>query len=410
MWLMAMKRELGGAARRRLISSCRGTVAAVLLTASLVGCSATTRLATPPQLGDGWQVGNVAAAGFDAAAMAQLTEDLTSGVFTNTHAVLIEYDGRLVYEQYLPGTDERWGEPLGPRLFGRDSLHDLRSVTKSITSLILGIALAGEIAELLDEPLISYFPDLQISDGLEAVTLHHALTMTAGLEWNEMTVPYTDPANDEVRLYSVENPVGYVLSRPARDAPGALWYYNGGLTQVLADIVQRVSGKSLDVYAEEALFVPLGIKQFEWLGEPTWNPPMPSAASGLRMRPRDLAKVGSLILHGGRWHGRQIVPSEWVSRSKQRYVENTGDWSGGIWGYGYQWWIGEWPGGHQVIAALGNGNQSVFVVSGERLVVTILAGEYNKMEPRHSEQILNRILAARAARTGVRVNCHLTTC
>jgi CubicO group peptidase (beta-lactamase class C family) len=215
--------------------------------------------------------------------------------------------------------------------------------------------------------------------------------MTAGLEWNEMTVPYTDPKNDELQMSNVEDPIELVLSRPLREKPGTAWYYNGGLTQVLAGVVKQITGKPFDTYAKEALFAPLGVTQYEWIGPPKWDPHMPSAASGLRMRARDLARFGSVFLHRGTWAGRLIVPEAWVDRSTQRHVQSTQ--REAAWGYGYQWWAGTLY-GYDVVAARGNGNQRVFIVPKERLAITVFAGEYNTFEG-HSERLFAAIMAAR---------------
>jgi len=329
------------------------------------------------------------------AGFGQITFDIRHGAYPNTHAVLVERENQLIYEHYFTGPDERWGQSLGTRVFDANSLHDLRSCSKSVTAALLGIALASDFDKAVERPIGSFFPKRKLRPELDAVTLHHVLTMTAGIEWNEMTVPYTDPKNDERQMGSVKDPVGLVLARPLRNQPGSVWYYNGGLTQVLAGAVMELTNKPLDAYAREVLFSPLGIAGYEWLGVPTWDPPMPAAASGLRMRARDLARFGSLFLNQGKWQDRQIVPYAWVNLCTRRYVQSLGDWHGRAgWGYGYQWWIGT-PAGFEVAAAVGNGNQRVFVVPKERTVVTIFAGEYNKFEG-HSEHLFGDIMAVRA--------------
>jgi CubicO group peptidase (beta-lactamase class C family) len=361
-----------------------------LLTAA--GCGAGRSVS---QSDGGWQTASPESAGFRASALDQITGATRQGTYPNTHAVLIEYDGRLIYEQYFAGSDERWGQPIGERKFDANSLHDLRSASKSVTSALLGIALEKDFEKALVRPIGSFFPRLKLRPELNAVTLHHVLTMTAGLEWNEMTVPYTDPKNDEVQMYTVKDPVELVLSRPLRDKPGTRWYYNGGLTQVLAGVVTQISGKPFGVFAKEVLFSPLGVTQYEWVGPPIWDASMPAAASGLRMRGRDLARFGSVFLHHGEWQGRQIVPSTWVELSTRRQVQNIGEWHGSAdWGYGYQWWVGR-PAGYEAAVARGNGNQRVFVAPKERVAVTIFAGEYNKFEG-HSERLFGAIMGARA--------------
>jgi CubicO group peptidase (beta-lactamase class C family) len=342
-----------------------------------------------------WATGHPADAGFDPAALEQLVSDIEAGDFPNTHALLIEHDVRLVFERYFSGSDERWGDPIPSRAMGPDSLHDLRSVSKSVTSALLGIALGEDAETAVDRSVLDYFPDLALSEAHRAITLHDVLTMTAGLAWNEMTVPYTDETNDEIRTYSAPDPAAYVLSRPVEHEPGTTWYYSGGLTQVIASLITHLAGQPLDEFARERLFEPLGITEFEWLGPDGWTPDNPAAMSGLRLRARDLAKIGSLYLHGGMWNGEQIVPASWVERSMTRHVPEIGLWSnGGMWGYGYQWWVGSLPSGKRIVAGVGNGNQRLFIIPEDRLVVTIFAGEYYKFEG-HSGRLLESVLAAR---------------
>ena len=223
-----------------------------------VACTGPSTTYTPKQLDDEWTVEPLAAARLDADNMAAITRAIEDGEYPNTHSVLIEHDGALVYEAYFAGTDERWGDSLGLRVMERDSLHDLRSITKSVTSLLLGIVLGDGADSMLGRPVASFFPDRQPSPGSEQVTLHHALTMTAGLEWNEMTVPYASDDNDEIRLYATTDPVGHVLSRPVVHPPGEAWYYSGGLSQLIVGVIQQLTGMTEDAYAAEALFGRLG--------------------------------------------------------------------------------------------------------------------------------------------------------
>jgi len=365
------------------------------LTVVVLGCILSGPVWNSAEESTDWVIGEATEAGFDEAALNELVADIERGDFPNTHAVFIEHDGTPVFERYFAGSDERWGTSIGIRTMDENSLHDIRSLSKSVTSLLLGIALGKDFEHAVEKPLSEYLPDLHLEGPQGAITLHEVLTMTAGLEWNEMTVPYTDPLNDEIRLDRASHPAAYVLSRPMASSPGSNWYYNGGLSQVIATIIQNVTGLPIDEYARIHLFEPLNIIDFEWLGPDTWMPRNPAAASGLRLTTRDLAKVGSMVLHGGRWNGKQIVPEGWIERSGTRIVEEIGDWSNnGLWGYGYQWWVGDLSSGIRVIAGVGNGNQRLFILPSEKLVVTILAGEYNKFEG-HSERILYRVLAAR---------------
>lgn len=344
---------------------------------------------TPPVVGStGAKIGKTAGpeqAGIDHDRLLKMTESIRSHPEFNVHAVLIERDGRLVYEQYFSGRDERRGQPLGVVTFTPDTLHDLRSVTKSVVSALIGIAKNSGAIASLETPLLDYFPeyaDLQVAER-RAITIRHALSMSAGLEWNE-DLPYTDPKNDETVMDRSPDPVRYVLGRPIVDAPGTVWKYNGGTTQVLGAILERATKQPLADYARDTLFTPLGIATFEWIG----SNGKPSPASGLRLRPRDLAKFGSLYLHNGQWNGRQVVPREWVQESTRRQLTFPGQQVGG---YAYQWWHACYatPSGViEVPTAVGNGMQRIFILRAQRTVVTVLSGRYNDRSLNPPERLL----------------------
>lgn len=354
----------------------------------------------PINLIDGWTVAKPSTTGFDPAGLAKLSKAITTGEIHNVHAVIIEHAGRLVYEQYGAGPDFAWGEDLGHVDFNHESLHDLRSVTKSVTTALLGIALAGKHRQALDKPVIEYFPELagKFGPGVQDITLKHVVTMTAGLEWNEMTVPYTDAANDENQMDYAEDPIAMILARPVRDPVGSKWYYNGGLSQVVAEVIQRITGQPIAKYARQSLFAPLGIKKFEWFGSSAWKDGVgPSAASGMRMRARDLAKIGSVYLHQGKWNGRQIIPADWVDLSGQHHVKEI-KWgrSTGFYGYGFMWYPGttRGPERHRLIRAAGNGNQRIFILPNLNLSITVFAGNYNDYSHKSDAKVLDHILAA----------------
>lgn len=353
--------------------------------------------APPTKLGDGWPVAAPSEAGLDQDGLASLIEMVeTSPTVPNVHAVLIEHQGRLVFERYWPGNDENWGQPIGAVEHGPATQHDLRSVTKSVTSVLLGIALGDAAEDALTRPIGSFFPDREdLGEGLDGVTLHHVLTMTAGIEWNEMVVPYTDPKNDEIRLYRTDDPVGLVLARDVRSPPGTGWYYNGGLTQVAAGVTENLTGKPLDTYADEVLFGPLSITDYTWHRSGAWrSDSSPSAASGLRLRARDLAKIGSVILNEGKWQGRQVVPASWVAASTERHVQDNPWGPRGVYGYGYFWFPGTLREGHRVVRAVGNGDQRIFVLPDDGLSITVFAGNYNDFRWSAGERVLAKIVQA----------------
>ncbi len=259
-------------------------------------------------------------------------------------------------------------------------------MTKSVVSALVGVAMDKRLMPGLDTPLVEFFPEYKDVQTPERrlITLGHALSMTAGLEWNER-VPYTDSKNDEIAMTRSADPVRYVLTRPIVARPGEKWEYNGGLTQVVATALQRSTRTPIKQFANDVLFRPLGITDVEWLGDLAG---LPYAASGLRLRPRDLAKFGSLYLHQGRWNGRQIIPSGWTDLSTRRQITFPDQPDSG---YAYQWWHTCYPAASGPIDtrfAVGNGDQRVFIMPALNTVVTVLAGRYNDFSGSPAQRLL----------------------
>ena len=359
---------------------------------------------------DGWQTAGADSVGLDSNKLASLTQSIRAWPELGVHAILIERNGRLAYEEYFDGFDEKWGQSLGRVSMTAESKHDLRSVTKSVVSALVGIAHGEGKIPSLDEPIVKWFPEypeLNTPDR-RRVTLAHALSMTSGFDWNE-DIPYTDPRNDEIRMTNDSHPLRYALSRPFVDNPGSDFRYNGGLTQVVAAVLVRATKTSLQEYARTKLFEPLGITDVEWVGDLAG---MPAAASGLRLRARDLAKFGSLYLNGGKWNGKQVIPSSWIelsTRRQFRFRARTGADAGGEFGYSYFWWYSCYPSAQGLIearTAVGNGQQRVFVLPTLNMVVTIFAGRYNDFTTGNT--LGRRILLEHvipAVKTGVRAGC-----
>jgi CubicO group peptidase (beta-lactamase class C family) len=308
----------------------------------------------------------------------RLDAAVRKGELINLHGVLVARGGKLVVERYYEGRDERWGRPLGMVKFGPDVKHDLRSISKSVVGLLYGIARADGKVPPPDQPLVDQFPaykDLAVDPQRRRMTIAHALSMTLGTDWNE-DLPYSDPRNGEYAMEMAPDRYRFVLDRPFVAEPGTRWNYNGGATAVLGRLIAQGVGKPLLDYAREKLFDPLGIRDAEWTAGTNGEA---AAASGLRTRPRDLAKLGQLVLERGRWGERQLVPADWLDQSfaPHAHVEEGLD-------YGYQWWLGRLSGsGQPWIAGFGNGGQRVIVVPGLHLVVAITAGNYN--QPDQSE-------------------------
>jgi CubicO group peptidase (beta-lactamase class C family) len=162
---------------------------------------------TPTDAGDGWPLGRAEDAGMDAALLAGLAPQFEAWEEANCHAALVVRHGRLVYERYFAGEDRGWAKPLGTIVHHAGLMHDLYSVTKSIASLLVGIAIDQGLIGGLDQPVLPCFPehsDLRTSEK-DSITLRHLLTMSAGFAWDE-TLPYSNPANSWRRMIAAPDP------------------------------------------------------------------------------------------------------------------------------------------------------------------------------------------------------------
>lgn len=346
----------------------------------------------PAQLNDGWQTeADPAAAGFDARQLCAVLRSF-AGADINFHSLLVVRHGHLVAEVYHAGKDERVKDLFRTaRTFDASTLHDIRSISKSVTSLLWGIAQGQGKMPPLDTPVLSLFPGLADlnRDGREAITLSQMLSMSSGLAWNEWRAT-SFLSNDEFGLFWHTSQAHYVLDRPMAAPAGTQFNYNGGNTAVLAQLLAERVGMSLPEYARTQLFEPLGIADWEWVDDYRGRP---LAFAGVRLRPRDLARIGQLVLQHGQWNGRQIVPAEWIAESTRPHI-NTGIAPGLR--YGYQWWLGtiEVNGVEQPwIGGIGNGGQRLWVIPTLDMVVVTTAGDYNQRASwKQAETLLERVM------------------
>jgi CubicO group peptidase (beta-lactamase class C family) len=350
----------------------------LLLIPAASGCS-TQNKKPPAENEDGIRIASMADAGIDSSVINKIDTAISNGTYPNIHSLLIARNNLLVYEKYWAGKDERWGDDIGITVHAKDSLHDIRSISKSIVSACIGIAIQQGKIKSVDQKIFDFFPQYAKQDtGLKSLlTIKHLLTMSSGFVWNE-DVPYDNPENSEIRMINSPNPVEYVLSQPLEFAPGQVWKYNGGTTQLLAAIIEKTTGKKIDQFAKEYLFQPLGITSFEWVKYPGTD--LPAAASGLRLRSRDLLKFGLLYNNNGMWKDKQLVPAKWIEESFQPHVERLeGGRNAGA--YGYQFWL--WSDTIKntptpIVACVGNGDQRIFFDKTHNLLVVITAGNYNR--------------------------------
>jgi CubicO group peptidase (beta-lactamase class C family) len=328
---------------------------------------------------DGWSVTSANEDRLiDRGALCRMSDRLVA-TSANIHSVLVAHGGKLVFERYFSGSDEVPGYIYGRRVekvtFDADTLHDMKSVSKSVASLAVGIAIDRGLIRSVNEPIFSFFPELADlrTPEKDRILLLHALNMTLGLDWVEST-PATGDGN-ESRMHMALDPCRYVLGLAATAPAGEKFHYNTGALMLVSAIVRKATGRPLDEFARATLFEPLGIAGGEWSrvrGDT-------DAGAGLRLRPREMAKIGQLVLAGGRWKDRQIVSKGWIATSTAANIKATDDQL-----YGYLWWLGRarinrrevtW------IGALGRGGQSIRIVPDLDLVVVVTAGYYQDYSP-----------------------------
>jgi CubicO group peptidase (beta-lactamase class C family) len=327
----------------------------------------------PVALNDGWSIASQAEVGLDPAKLCQLDAVIAQWPKANVHAVVVARNGKLVMERYFAGEDERWGDKLGRVTHGSEVKHDLRSISKSVTSLLVGIALSEGKFPALDSSVFDAFPDYADLKTPEKarITFRNLLTMSAGLAWDE-NLPWNDPRNNEREMIMAADPFRYTLSQPVAFAPGTVYAYSGGGTSLLGETLIRSTGRPLRDYAREKLFQPIDAPDFEWLDAGVSG--RLGAFGSLRMRPRDAAKLGRLLLTDGQWNGKQVIPAGWSAESIKPRINGEG-----LFFYGFQWWLGRsFRNGSELtwVAGVGLGGQRLYVVPSLDLVVMINAGHY----------------------------------
>jgi CubicO group peptidase (beta-lactamase class C family) len=295
----------------------------------------------------------------DSLAISTLLSNIISQDYGRLESLLVMKDSQLVMEEYFYG-------------YNRTQHHNIHSVTKSIASLMLGIVMEQHEEVELTTPLFDFFPeyDTLAMDGKEQVTLEHLLTMTAGF-----------PADDVPGWIDLDNQLLNILSRPLAEVPGEVFQYNNDNSILLGGILQNITGEPADQLVEEYLFEPMGISSYQW----AYVDGLPQCHSDLQMLPRDMAKIGQLVLNDGRWGDLQLVPKEWIQESTRPHLAESE-----YFDYAYHWWhrsVGNIPWWdipesgskeeHEIVIALGFGGQYIMIIRDLNMVVVTTASDYS---------------------------------
>jgi len=248
--------------------------------------------------------------------------------------------------------------------YQKDVPHSMMSCSKSVTSILTGIAIEEGFIETIDTPLYKWYPQLQTDSLKSQLTLYHLLSMTAGLDWNESGL-YGE-TDSYIQMLSQPDPIAYFLSRDMDYRPGTYFEYNSGATALLGAILEQATGMDLLEYARTRLFEPLSIDKYEWLKLSTGNR---NAASSLYLTAKEMAMIGSLMLNKGVVNGQQIVSEQWIEQTTQKNMA-TPRGPAGNYGYGLSWWMNSQGG----FSARGYGGQFIMVYPEKRLVVVTTGG------------------------------------
>jgi CubicO group peptidase (beta-lactamase class C family) len=347
---------------------------------------------TPHAPGDDWPTASLESAGLSASRLQEMESTIHAGTLKKITSVLIAHQGQLVYEAYFNG-------------FEPASLMNTRSATKTVTSILLGIAIDQGLLQDVSAPVLAFFPEkqpVQYPDPRkDAITVEDLLTMSSLLECDDSN---SFSRGHEERMYLIEDWVQFTLDLPIKGFPGwmtkpadapygrSFSYCTAG-TVTLGGVLERASGMPVPEFAQQYLFAPLGIQQAEWQFTPTGQA---MTGGGLALRSRDLLKLGQLYLNGGLWNGVRVVPEQWVQASTRPHVQVDEETE-----YGYLWWLRSFSAAGQTHAGYlmqGNGGNKVAVFPALDLVAVITSTNYNtRGMHEQSDHILAEYVLASAA-------------
>jgi CubicO group peptidase (beta-lactamase class C family) len=317
----------------------------------------------PATANDGLKTGDIAASGLDTALLSDMMRKIMNGVYNDVHSVLIIKDGKLVFEEYF-------------YQYAKDSLHELRSATKSIMSALTGIAIDKGYIKSKEEKVLSFFPEYtlnNLSESKEKITIENLLSNQSGLDCD---ISNDKSEGNETKMDYSPDWVKFTLDLPMIDTPGGKGMYCSGNPVTVGRIIEKTTKQPLPEFARQTLFKSLGITHFKW----DFKPDQSSAETfcQLYLSPRDMAKFGLLYLDGGKWNGRQVVSTGWVDQSfsKHAVVQNNN--------YGYLWWIKYLNANgvrYDYKTAQGNGGQRISIWPAQNMVTIVTAGCYNYQSP-----------------------------
>lgn len=359
----------------------------LVLSLILVGCEYKTTIPysyhPPEYISDGFEVGSIEEVNIDLVLLKKAIDKINCGKYDEVHSMLILKDSKLVFEEYFQGHRYKWdsknhhGESIN---WNKSTPHGVKSVSKSITSLCIGIAIDKGFIKSVNQSIFDYLPNLQHlkTNDKEKITIEHLLTMTSGLEWADLG----NVSNDIVGIwYQDKDPITFILEKPLIYNPGTTFNYSGGNTIILGEIIKNASNMELDEFSKEYVFKPLEIDSSNW--PLRFDNGVIEAGGGLEMTPRDMVKIGITYLNNGIYNDTQIISKQWIEKSSIPYSNNTdiniqGHDSGNH-DYSYSWWLKSYKKSGKEINmyhAVGWGGQEIIILSELNTVVVFTGGNY----------------------------------
>ncbi len=357
----------------------------------LIGCNSQPTITydyqIPEQLQDDVPVATLATLEIDTVLLARAIQEIHKGRIGEVHSLLMYKNDVLVVEEYFPGHRYQWDAPYHRGTWvewNRSMPHSVQSVTKSVTSACIGIAIEKGYIQNAEQSIFYYLPDHRhlATGGREKITIEHLLTMTSGLEWEEWNAPYSSTENPIIGIwFSKKDPVTFILEGTLTHEPGANYTYYGGHQILLGEILRNATGMGIDEFSEKYLFSPLSISDANWAAR--FDNGVIEAAGGLQLKPRDMLKVGITYLDGGKWKETQVLSASWIKKSATPFAGNTNiklpGKDAGKYGYSYSWWTKEVTSGNTQVStfwALGWGDQRIYVLPKLNSVVVLTGGNH----------------------------------
>ncbi|MDN5211593.1 serine hydrolase [Fulvivirgaceae bacterium BMA12] len=305
--------------------------------------------------------------------LSALKQHIGSGVYPNIDAIIVDKQNKVIIEEYF-------------NVFKQDSLHDIRSAFKSVTSILAGIAIDKGLISLNDK-VLKYFPEYKVKDKSDdrktKIKIIDLLKMKTGLNCEEFygTGPDCEDGMDRSNDW-----IDFCLNIEMKDEPGVKWSYSSIPPMIMGEIISRASGVTIMEFCEMYLFKPLGIEKYKWTITPQGRG---MTAGSFYIKPVDMLKIGRLIRQNGNWQGKQIVSADWIKQStacdtnidfsfvKYSRMRNAKYESAR---YGYYWYRENLQYGKfktEVLFASGNGGQYIMIFEEYDTVIIFTGSNYN---------------------------------